>query len=58
MTEQALPLQQFRAMGCDISVVLSMPSGAQAQALLADGAVAATFAGRYVAIAKTAAAAG
>ena len=35
MTEQALPLQQFRAMGCDISVVLSMPSGAQAQALLA-----------------------
>ena len=30
----------------------------QAQALLADGAVAATFAGRYVAIAKTAAAAG
>ena len=35
MTERALPLQQFRAMGCDMSVVLSMPSGAQAQALLA-----------------------
>ena len=35
MTEHALPLRSFRAMGCDMNAALSMPLGAQADALLA-----------------------